>query len=453
MIKNIGLALILCSVSSFAMAENLSDVLAYTYENSLTINAERAGLKATDESVAKAKSGYRPTLLATGNFGRNYTKNEYDSQAVAQGTRKYQNPNGVALTFKQPVFSGLTTVNSVKAAKEQVRAARAGLLNTEQSTLLDAVAVYMNVIRDKAVLDLRINNEKVLKRHLQSYKKRFNAGELTRTDVAQSEARLSGAKANRIAAEGQLQVSNANYLSVVGQEPAKQMDDVEDSVLHLPASLEEALTLSDKNNPQVKAAEYAAKSAGYDVKAKKGVLSPSLDVLADAARNKETALAKEVNTWEVMANVTVPLYQSGAEYANIRESKQIENQYRILLSKVRQDVRAATISAWENYTAAKAQIQSLKDQIKASKIALDGVIREAQVGSRTVLDVLDAEQEHLDNQVALIEVHRDEIVSAYQLLSVTGQMNPIGLNLTVAAYDPKANYEDVKNKWIGYDTN
>ncbi len=447
--KITGLALILTTVSTIAMAENLSGVLSHTYENSLTINAERTGLKAVDESVAKAKSGYRPSVVGQGSIGRSRTQSIYDREFGGTKMEQYQDPNSISVSFVQPVFSGLSTYNTVKAAKSQVKSARSNLYNTEQATLLDAVSVYMDVIRDKAVLKLQINNEKVLKRHLDSYQKRFKAGELTRTDVAQSEARLSGATATRIAAEGQLEVSNANYFDVVGLEPAAIMEDVKDTSIRVPKTLEEALQEAMTHNPQIKAIEHAVEAAGYTVSAQKGALSPQVDVTAAAAKNHDVNTFKRNDAWEVMANMRVPLYQSGAEYANIREAKQIENQYRILLAKVKQSVRAQTVSAWENYTSNRAQIASIEDQIKASKIALDGVIREAQVGSRTVLDVLDAEQEHLDNQVLLVKVHRDEIVSAYALLAAVGQLNPEGLNLNVTTYDPKAYYEEVKNKWFG----
>ena len=193
--------LVLSTISTAAFSANLNDVLSYTYENSSTINAERAGLKATDENVAKAKSGYRPSIVGEGSLGRSYIKNEYDASSSATMQEKYQDPTALSVSFIQPVFSGLSTVNAVKSAKEQVKSARENLVNTEQVVLLDAVSVYMDVLRDRAVLDLQINNEKVLREHLASYKKRFEAGELTRTDVAQSEARLSGATAARIAAE------------------------------------------------------------------------------------------------------------------------------------------------------------------------------------------------------------------------------------------------------------
>lgn len=441
------LTLILCSVSSVAMADTLKDVLSYTYENSLTVTAERAGLKAKDEAVVQAKSGYRPTVQAEASVGRSHNEYTYDN---VLGKADYdQTPRNMSLSFVQPIFSGLTTYNAVQASKNQVRSGRFNLKNTEQVTLLDATVVYMDVIRDMAVLQLQISNEKVLKKHLESYRKRFKAGELTRTDVAQSEARVSGAVANRIAAEGQLQISKANFYSVVGIEP-DNLQDVEELSLALPADVEEAVDLALKNNPKIRAAHYAEQAALNTVSVKKGALSPSVDVRGAAGKQKENTTIKDSDYWQVTANLTVPIYQAGAEYAGVREAKQLANQYRILLAKTRQDVRSEAISAWESYQSNKARIQSIKDQIKASKIALEGVIREANVGSRTVLDVLDAEQEHLDNQVSLTEAHRDEIVAAFTLLSAIGQMNPAGLKLDVTTYNPQVYYDEVQNKWVGW---
>ena len=444
------LTIALCTVSNIAMADTLKDVLAYTYENSLTVTAERAGLKAKDETVVQAKSGYRPSIQAEASIGRSHNDQTY---ATSPASTEYdQTPKNASISFVQPVFSGLTTYNTVQATKNQVRSGRFNLENTEQVTLLDATAVYMDVIRDMAVLDLQVNNEKVLKKHLESYRKRFKAGELTRTDVAQSEARVSGAKANRIAAEGQLEVSKANFFSVVGIEP-KDLQDVDDLSVKLPETVDQAIDLALKHNPKIRAAHYAEQSALNIVSAKKGALSPSVDIRGAAGKQKEVTQLDEADYWQITANLRVPIYQAGSEYAAVREAKQLANQYRILLAKTRQDVRSETTAAWERYQATKAQIQSIKDQIKASKIALEGVIREANVGSRTVLDVLDAEQEHLDNQVSLTKAHREEIVSAFALLSAIGQMNPTDLELGVETYNPEIYYDEVQSKWIGWGIN
>ncbi len=442
-------ALLSVLLSNVVMADTLNQVLSYSYENNLTLSAERTGQKMTDEEVAKAKSGYRPDISATASIGRSHDKLEYEKSSLMPEATYDKNPATVQVNINQPLFSGFSTYNSIRAAKNQVKAGRHTLQNTEQDVLLQTVSVYMNVIRDKAVLDLQENQEKVLKKHMESYKKRFKAGDLTKTDVAQSEARSAGATANRIRAEGNLKMSQALFYSVVGVEP-HNLQDVHETGISLPESLEEAMDLAMKNNPKILAAQYATKAAEYTVSAKKGILSPSIYLGAAAGRMEENTSFDRNDYWKVNANLAVPLYQTGAEYSDIRKSKLSENRYRILWNKTVQDVHAEVVSAWENYTASKAQVASIQSQIKASKMALEGVIREAKVGSRTVLDVLDAEQEHLDNQVSLVRLHHDEIVAAFTLMSAIGRMNPQTLGLEVTPYNPKEYYESVKNKWLGY---
>lgn len=236
---------------------------------------------------------------------------------------------------------------------------------------------------------------------------------------------------------------------MVGIEP-QNLEDITDITFHPPETLAQALDQALVQNPKIKAAEYATEAAAATVKARKGALLPSVNVNGAIGRQKEQVSVKQSDYWQIGANLTVPLFQSGKEYADVREAKQLENKYRILWQKTAQDVRAETTAAWESYNATRAQIQSIEKQIKASELALKGVIREANVGSRTVLDVLDAEQEHLDNQVSLVKAHREEIVSAFTLMSSMGQMNPTGLGLAVEPYDPKEYYESVKNRWLGY---
>lgn len=447
MSKKLLFLLLFCASS--VGADTLSDVLSATYQNNLTIQASRAGQKATDELTAKAKAGYRPNIYAQGSIGKTHHEMTFDNTLPPE---KYnQTPKDVSLSFSQPIFSGLSTFNEVHSAKQQVKSGRANLRNTEQVSLLDAVAVYMDVIRDEAVLELNKNNEEVLKRHLASTKKKFQVGDLTRTDVAQSEARLSQATANRIAAEGALNVSKTNFFNVVLQDP-RDLQDVKEPLISPPSSLEEALQEAEKNNPKIKAAIHAEKSAQYAVSSKKGKLLPSVSVNGTVGKAKENTSVAEDDYWQLSANATVPLFQSGAEYADVRQAKNTASQYRLLLAKTRQDVKAETTTAWEKYQSSKAQIKSLTDQIKASDVALKGVIREQSVGTRTVLDVLDAEQEYLNSQVALVRAHRDEIVSAYALLGAIGQLTPSALKLAVEEYDPETYYDSIQHKWIGYGT-
>jgi len=447
--KFLGMAVSCVLFASMAYADNLNQILSYSYENNLTLLADRESQKITDEDVSKAKSGYRPYISADGSIGKSHNSQEFLNTA---GKQTYnQTPKSMQLSVNQSIFSGFSTVNAVQSAKKRVQAGRNALLTSEQAILLQTAMVYMDVIRDKAVLELQKNQEKVLNTHLDSYRKRFKAGSLTRTDVAQSEARAAGATAARIAADGQLKMSEAMFYSVVGVAP-NELEDVQQLNFQLPHTLTEAMDLALRNNPQILAARYAQEAARYTITAQKGALLPSLNVGGAIGRAEENMSVDRNDYWQIKANVSVPLYQSGTEYANIRQAKLTENRYRILWNKAMQDVHADVISAWEKYTATKAQIESIEAQIKASKLALDGVIREAKVGSRTVLDVLDAEQEHLDNRVALVRAHHDEIVAAFSLMSAIGGMNPVTLGLSVTPYDPKQYYEEVKNKWLGYST-
>ena len=446
MLKKILLLSVACFVMT-AKARTLNEVLDYTYENSWSINAARAGQRATDEEVAIAKSGFRPQVVGAASAGRSYNRNKYDYTPVK--SEIYKSPNEVGVQLKQPIFSGFSTVQAVNAAKSQVRAGRQNLAGTEQDVLLQAVAAYMDVVRDTAVLGLHTSNENVLKEHLKSYRKRYKVGDLTRTDVAQSEARAEGATAARIAAEGNLKVSQANFFSVVGLSP-EGLEDIVEFKYNLPVTLDVAIEDAMEHNPAIKAAKYTKDAASYAVSSKKGALLPQIDMTAAAGRQNEQINVNRSDYWQLKASLSMPIYSAGADYAAIRQARQNENKAKILWDKTVQDVRAAVISAWEYYTASQAQLTSIESQIKASKMALDGVIREAKVGSRTVLDVLDAEQEHLNNQVLLVRTHRDAIVAGYALLAAIGRLNPTDLGLSVQPYDPTAYYEDVKNKWLGY---
>ena len=326
MFKKILLLSIVCS--AFAVqAKTLDEVLDYTYENSWSINAERAGQRATDESVSIAKSGFRPYVAGTGSIGRSYNKNEYDYNPIK--SEMYTNPSELALQVKQPIFSGFSTVQAVNSARSQVRAGRQNLAKTEQNILLDAVAAYMDVVRDTAVLGLHESNEKVLKEHLKSYRKRYKVGDLTKTDVAQSEARSEGATAARIAAEGNLKVSQASFFSIVGLSP-EELEDVGQFKYTLPTTLDEAIEYAMEHNPSIKAAKYAKDAASYAVSSKKGELLPQVDMTAAAGRQHEQLNINQADYWQVKANLTVPFYSAGADYAAIRQARQNENKAKIL---------------------------------------------------------------------------------------------------------------------------
>lgn len=427
-------------------AETLTDALAAAYQTNPTLHAQRAQLRATDEGVPQALSGWRPSLQAQGSAGR--TKTDVSAAFSVSGI---VNPRNFVLTLDQNVFAGGRTVNATDQAEATVQAGRETLLSVEQTTLLNAVQAYMNVIRDVSVVELNRNNVEVLKRQLEATTDRFRVGELTRTDTAQSEARLSQARTNLTSAEAQLTASRAFYERVVGQLPGTL--ERPDALGGLPATEEEAREIAARNNPTLLAARYAEEASRESISVAKGALLPSIDLQAQYqyARDPSTT-AREVEQSSILGVLTIPLYQTGAEYSAVREAKELNNQSRLQVVAALREVDEAVRNAWESLRASRSAITSTREQVNASSVALEGVRQESEVGARTTLDVLDAEQESLNARVTLVSAERDLAVAEYGLLAATGELTARNLELPVEYYDPAENYGEVRNKWIGFGT-
>lgn len=439
------------AIATPASAQSIFDALSETYKTNPTLQAERAYLRAVDENVAIAKSGYRPTLALTG--GYRDTNNNVDSNStygrVGGGDTTTKS---MAATVSQPLFSGFSTVNSVKAADQAVRAEQNNLFNVEQDVLLSASTAYLDVVRDRAIVDLQKNNEKLLKKRLDETQQRFNVGEVTRTDVSQAEARYSQAKSDRIASEGDLEVSKAVYAKIIGSMP----EDLEDPKMikdYLPESYEEALNTALKNNYSIRRAKHLFNSKGYEVYANTGALLPQLSFDASASKIKsenDSALTGDTTTdgveWGL--NLTIPLYKGGENRAKIRQSKHQKWQAQEQVLETERQVKATVSSAWEYMKANESKIYAIKDQVKANEIALDGVQKEEALGNRTILDVLDAYQELLNSNVNEVTARRDYYVSAMNLLVSMGKLTAKDLKLDVELYDAKKYYKETKGKWL-----
>jgi len=440
------------SVSGPGGAQTLQEALALAYQKNPTLLAARAQLRATDESVPIALSGWRPSVSVSGNLtrSRNETRitGDQGSGASFTGGTTLRTSQSTTLQAQQPLFRGFRTLANTEQAKASVAAQRARLTSTEQQIMLAAASAYFDVLRDQAVVDLNEKNIRVLKRQLEATQDRFRVGEITRTDVAQAEARLSGAIAARIRAEGNLQRSVAAYVSTIGQMPQSLTQPKPPEML--PGSLENAISLAITDNPNFIAANFTADAAQQTVRAVRGELLPTVDLQGSYSRAWDTvANQSNVEGASARAVVTVPLYQKGAVYARLRQAKHTAGQRQLEAEQARLDARESVTSAWENYQAATASIDSIAAQINASEIALEGVQREAEVGSRTVLDVLDAEQELLDARVNLVTSQREQLVAAYQLLSAMGKLTAVELGLNVNTYDPTAHYKNVEGQFFG----
>lgn len=436
-------------------AETLREAMALAYEGNPNLRAARAQLRAVDESVPIALSGWRPSLSVTGNASRNRNESEIISQGSSGGP---VNQSGMTLRTQQtlnaqvtqPLFRGFRTVASTAQARNQVMAQRARLEATESQVLLQVATAYLDVLQFQAVVELQRNNVQVLSRQLDATNDRFRVGEITRTDVAQSEASLAASRASLVQAESSLQLARSAYLNVVGKVPEGLVQPM--APANLPATLEAAINIAMEQNPNYLVADYTARAADDNVTVVQGELLPTVNLNATYQRGWNTLADKSRNEQAVAsAQVVVPLYQQGAEYARLRQAKHVSGQQSLLADQAKLDARNTATAAWENYQSATASIESYRSAIAANTIALEGTRREAEVGSRTVLDVLNAEQLFLGVQVALVRAQRDQLVAAHQILSAVGQLTGPDLMLETPFYDPIAHFDDVQYKPFGSD--
>lgn len=439
-------ALLVLHPGSDVSAETLHQALTAAYKFNPRLDAERARLRATDEEVPRALSGYRPQIFGSADVGYQKTKT-FDG--AGSGTT-VSNPRGYGVDISQPIFRGFRTLNAVREAEATVRAARANLKIIEQDVLLEAVIAYADVVRDQAVVRLRENNVNVLTRELRATQDRFAVGEVTRTDVAQAEARRAGAVSALDLARANLRASRAAFERVIGHPPSNLTDPGVPERL-LPKSQQEALAIAQQENPNIVAALYREQAARHVVDRIWGELLPEVSV--DASYDRRWGLISEnidsSETTAVTGRVVVPIYQGGEVSARVRQAKHTHVSRLQEVEQFRTEALADVVAAWSRLEAARAQLVSDQAQVEANRIALAGVREEERVGQRTLLDVLNAEQELLNAEVNLVTTKRDIAVSAYTLLAAIGRLDAEHLSLGAAVYDPEAHYHEVRRKWWG----
>jgi outer membrane protein len=427
----------------------LVEALAATYMNDPQLLAERAKLRATDENVPTALAGWRPTIIASGVAGYADGVTRETSQGVSAKLPQGRDEASGQFTVTQPLYRGGRTRASTNRAENQVMGERARLIQQEQTSFTNVINAYVGVIQAQQVLQLDISNEQVLAKQLQATNDRFRVGEITRTDVAQAEAALAGATATRQTAEGNLATARATYQRTVGYLPPGDL--VPPQPLAVPVKSEQdAVTLAGANNPQVIAALYDDASARDAVDVAYSALMPQVSLQGQVFSNVNTLQSQyQANGYSVTANLSVPLYQGGSEYAAIRQARQTQQQTRKLVDDARRASRQSAVQAWETLVAARAAVESTRAQIRANRIALEGVEREAIVGSRTTLDVLNAQQALLQSQVTLVQNLANLVTASYQIASAVGRLTAHDLNLAVPMYDETAYYNAVRDRWAG----
>lgn len=427
-----------------ADAQTLPEALSQAYDTNPTLRAARAALRSVNENVPQELSNWRPNVTAGASAGARRT------DVDADGTDSDENltPLTANIDVTQPIYRGGRTIAGTERAENEVRAQRESLRSTEQGVLLNAATSYTDVWRDQAVLQLNINNENVLAQQLEATQDRFEVGEVTRTDVAQAETRFATAVSDRIASEGNLTSSRAAYEEVIGSFPGTLPAPPVPG--NLPTAQDEVVGLAIKDNPDVTAAVFTELAAQNNVRQVKGELYPEVSLVGSLSHQDEVSSEDtETDSASIIAQVSIPIYQQGSVSSRVRAAKQISSQRRVEIEEERRRAEQVAVSSWEALMTAQAQIRSFESAVASAEIALEGVRQENEVGARTILDILDAEQELLDAQVSLVGAQRDEVVAAYQVLSAVGRLNASFIGLPVEIYDVEADYRAVRNKWFG----
>ena len=432
-------ALVVSATSVVVQAESLNDALRRAYQKNPDLRAECARQRATDELVPTAKSGWRPRIVAEGAATQNWSDTD-----ISKTTSNFSQSLDIQLS--QPLFRGFKTVEGIKAAKARVEAGRQDLLAVEQSVLFQAVSAYAAIVRDRQVLRVRQRNVVNLNKQVKGAAARFEVGEVSRTDVSQAKAQLSAAQAGAALAKANLEASIAQYVAVVGNKPGKLTGY---KLAKIPASLEKALSIAQASNPAVLAAAFVHDAALHNIEIAKGDLLPTLTLNAAANYTLDPREGLERSSSATIQGVlSVPLYQSGAEYSAVRQAKHTASQQQIRIIGATRTVRQQVTSSWYVLIASRQAIVSAKAQVSASNAALDGINQEYLGGLRSTIDVLNSEQSVLNAQLTQINAEHDQLVASYQILASIGHLTARHLGLG-GYYDVRKNYDNVKNKWIG----
>jgi outer membrane protein len=457
------LAAVLAALPAHAETFSLNDALGAAYVSNPQLAAQRAALRATDETVAQANAGWRPTINATGSYGPEHTEISGIPPAFGPAT-EYENDHPLQgqVIITEPLFRGGRTYAEIGRAKALVRAGRAQLIGTEQTVLLASVTAYVDMVRDQAILDLRQKNVDVLKKQLNATQEEFSAGSLTRTDVAQSQARLASAQSDLTAAQGQIAISRANFEQVIGR-PPPTLDARPVLPTQLPGTEDETLAQALRQNPVLVAAKETERAADYAVDDAIGALAPQLSLQGQYFTERDSLSSivgsfgpggpsgnAMIRTTAILAELNVPIYQGGADEATVRQQKELHSQAQLNSVYAERQVRDNVRSAWSAFQSAEATIASNESSVTANQLAFEGVSKEQQVGGRTILDVLNAEQELLNAQVAVVTSQRNAIVAAYALLAASGRLTARDLGLQVKLYDPHEHYNDDADAWFGF---
>jgi len=450
-ISSLAISLAFSLVAVPGGAETLPEVLVRAYQANPQCNAARAGQRATDENVPQALAGYRPQILASLSIGLQAVRNLLPDNSVQGATLR---PWTIGVTVTQTLFNGFKTANSVRVAEFQVRSGREALRNVGQGVLLDAVTAYMNVVANQALVEAQRTNVAFLRELLGVTRKRLDTGDVTPTDAAQAEARLSRGLADLNAAEVALAVSRAVFLQVIGERPV-QLNPAATVDRLSPSGLPESTEAAMREHPAVLAAAFDADVAQTTISVTESSLMPTVTVQGSVSRGVQTDTTlstARTDQASVVGQIGVPIYDGGTAASQTRQTKELAAQSRIVLEQVRNQSRTAAASAWATNEGTKVALTAAESEVRAAGIALRGVQREAQAGQRTTVDVLNAQQDLTNARTRQILGQRDRVIASYSLLSAAGRLDVRTLRLETPDYLPEVHYHQVRDAWHGLRT-
>ena len=443
--------MLILAFATSACAESLEEALARAYQTSPQLNAERAKQRGTDENVPQALAGYRPQIIASLSAGLQAVRDLFPTNTIQTATLR---PWTIGVTVNQVLFNGNKTANSVRVAEFQVMSEREALRNVGQGVLLDAVTAYMNVMANNALYESQRTNVDVLREILATTKRRLNAGDVTPTDTAQAEARLSRGLADLNSAEVALAISKEIYAQVIGDAPSHLQPAMPVDRL-APVTQIAAVDTAVHEHPAILGAGYDVDVAQTTIKVAESTLLPTVSVQGSASRTRDTDTSLTTTATDqasILGQVNVPIYDGGTAASQTRQAKEMASQSRLVLEQVRNQARTAVVSAWVTNEGTKIALKAAESEVHAADVALQGVRREAQGGQRTTIDVLNAQQDLTNARARQITSQRDRVIASYTLLSSVGRLDVQNLNLNTPDYLPEVHYHQVRDAWHGLRT-
>ncbi len=423
-----------------AATTSLEDVLALAYMSNPQLEAQRAKVRATDEEVAKALAGWRPTVTANGSYGW-----RQGTQSGLGNVPSQAFPQSEQVSVSQPVFNGQTIPN-IRRAKAEVDAARAVLLISEQTTLLAAATAYFDVLRDTQIVALHRGDVIRLRSFLRNTEERLRLGELTKTDVSLAAARLAGTQIALATAEQQLAKSRADFEHVVGRLPEEL---IPHPVAQIPSTEEVVLQIALHDNPGILQSQAETRAADYAVTSARLALLPTISIQTQYGRTiDQIAPGVKSSGLSVLGQVSIPLYQGGSEEAAIRQASEQRAQATFGIAEADRQVREDVRNAWQALETSEESATLAAEQAKHNRTAYEGSKLEVLVGSRTTLDILNADQELVQSEITALTSDISSKIASYQVLAAMGHLTAKDLMLKVTLYDPGEYYKSHSTRWL-----